>query len=98
MGANGSQHAAAAPLPSGRRYPCPHGTLPDRPQVGFYPYLRGDSVRYHKVMVESAGGRRTLEKEVTCMQQICLPHVLDGCADETNLVVANIRFGQLGSA
>ena len=49
-------------------------------------------------MVESAGGRRTLEKEVTCMQQICLPHVLDGCADETNLVVANILFGQLGSA
>ena len=68
------------------------------PQVGFYPYLRGDSVRYHKVVVESATGRRTLEKEVTCMQQICLPHVVDGCADETNLVLANILLSQLGGA
>mmetsp|Transcript_6236 Transcript_6236/g.13848 ORF Transcript_6236/g.13848 Transcript_6236/m.13848 type:complete len:207 (+) Transcript_6236:744-1364(+) len=63
--------------------------------VGFYPYLRGDSVRYHKILTESASGRRTLEKEVTCMQPICVPHISDGCADETNLINLNVFLGHL---
>jgi len=66
--------------------------------VGFYPYLRGDSVRYHKILLESSSGRHTLEKEVTCMQPICLPHVRDGCADDTNLVTLNAFLSHLSVA
>ena len=62
---------------------------------GFYPYLSGEAVRSHKMLVEDRLGRRTPEGEVSCMQKICMPNRFDGCADEVNLVAVNAWLGLL---